>query len=568
MKSNFVEAGRSIGETLLPTITDISEVATSAAQGLANISEGTQKLVVGSGAAVVAAGALAKGTAGTLKTIGGIVEGVGKLKAAAAGTGALASIVSVAGPVALGIAGITTAVIAGTAAYKKYEYEQTHFADGAEEAVQVLAEQKSALDEVNNYTWEFKELQVQLNSDGISDEDKSQIVSRMQEIAEWFDKNYDVELKVESESVETATENIEKLDRTLKSTKIETEIQGNNTLSELIDNLEEFQNAPVNRDEATNQAEKWEAVADKMLEAKLKASEFGEQVRLIKSDTTKTTGEQLAAIDKVKAEYQDMLADLFGEGTNDYNGFLSSFSHIDVDNPFETKYKEASEQVIQFTADAELAQEQFDKYQQSARDYISQQNEMLTYDIGDGKDYSERLKKIGYAAQMAELPLGEVAAQTAALQNGFETFSAAAEAGGDALNNTITNAMQNMLSWGAEIEQVTQSGALMKNGFADLQGAINANALDAVIKDFISTGQSMGLTTEQIVSNAALIKNGFSDLESALEKGDIDGVIQDMVKLGETMGMTVDDVNNLAHSLGLIPDTKKLNLPPRVIMRL
>lgn len=137
-----------------------------------------------------------------------------------------------------------------------------------------LKKQKSALDEVSKYTSEFKELQIKLNSDDVSEAEKNQIVARMQQIAEWFKKNYEVELKVEAGSVETAAENVDKLNNTLNHVKIETDIQANNTLSELMQGYEQFQNAPDDHDWNIEQDQKWEADANRMLEAQMKVEDI------------------------------------------------------------------------------------------------------------------------------------------------------------------------------------------------------------------------------------------------------------------------------------------------------
>lgn len=518
-KNNIVEAARSIGETMLPTIKDVSGGVAEFAQKLASMDDGAKKFLIGTGATLIGLGAASKGLASSIKTAGEIKEAYGKLKDNKALQSFVTTLSAIPLPAKLAVAGIAAVSVAGIAAYNAYQkaqYEQAHFADGAKEASEALQKQKSALDEVNNYTWEFKDLQLKLNSDGISEEEKNSITARMQEIAKWFKENYEVELKVESGSVETAANNVDKLNNNLKHVTIDTEIKGNNTLSELIDGFENFKDAPTNRDAAVKQAEQWEADADRMLDAKMRVSDIAARVRLIQSDVLKNDGEKLNEIKKYEAQYQKVLKELYPDGGDDYNNLLSSFSHITESNPFDIRYKQMSEQAARFTAEAELAEEQFEKYQQSAKDYISQQNEMLSYDIGKGDDYSERIRKIGYAAQMAELPLGEVAAQTAAAQNGFKTFTDAAEQGGTALDNTVNNAIQNMQSWGAN--------------------------------------------TDDIVRQAALMKNGFSDIEQALSKGDIAGVINDLGKLGGDMGMSVAQVDALAHSIGLIPEDKHIEL--------
>ncbi|MCI8956301.1 MAG: phage tail tape measure protein, partial [Eubacterium sp.] len=120
-KNNFIEAGRSIGETMLPTIKDVSAGIAGFAQKLASMDDSAKKTLVNTASGVIALGIASKGIAGTIKNVGGVVEGIGTMQKALSAGGtlakfapALASIGSVVGPAALGVAGITTAVVAGS----------------------------------------------------------------------------------------------------------------------------------------------------------------------------------------------------------------------------------------------------------------------------------------------------------------------------------------------------------------------------------------------------------------------------------------------------------------------
>ncbi|MDY3971652.1 MAG: phage tail tape measure protein [Clostridia bacterium] len=467
-------AAQRFGESAAPLIGDAADIIDRASSALANLSDEQRKSIINTGVNITKTG-LALAVGGKAVTVG--TQLIGTAKAIG---GALATISPVAGLVTAGVAGVTAAIVLGSKAYADYQYEQAHFADGAAEAVSALKAQKSALDEVNNYSDEFKELQLKLNSEGISEAEKSQIVSRMQEIAKWFKENYEVELKVESGSVEAASENVDKLNNVLSHVKIDTEIKGNNTLSELMKGYENFEKAPDDRDWNLEQAKKWEADAERMLSAQMKVEDIASQVRLIKSDALKSESEKLNELKKYEREYQNILEELYPNGGEDYNNLLAGFSHIDTNNPFEQRYKDFAKQAQEHTANAELAQQQMERFTQSAKEYIAQQNEMLSADVSNGDDYSERIKRIGYAAQMAKLPLSEVAAQTAAAQNGFKTFADAAAAGGTALNNTVLSAVHNMVQWGESTQEAAVAGALLKNGFTDIQAAIDAGKIGKI----------------------------------------------------------------------------------------
>ena len=106
-----------------------------------------------------------------------------------------------------------------------------------------------------------------------------------------------------------------------------------------------------------------------------------------------------------------------------------------------------------------------------------------------------------------------------------------------------------MTDLGFENQDIAAQVALFKNGFQDLQGAINNNALDAVVNDFVKQGKEIGLTSEEIVTKAALMKNGFSDIQQAVASGDVSGLVKDLSSLGGDLGLSTEQVDALAHSL-------------------
>ncbi len=79
-KNNIIEAARSIGETMLPSIQDASTTVADFAKGLSQMSDEQKRAVVNTGATVIAIGAISKVSAGAIKGVGGIVEAVGNIK--------------------------------------------------------------------------------------------------------------------------------------------------------------------------------------------------------------------------------------------------------------------------------------------------------------------------------------------------------------------------------------------------------------------------------------------------------------------------------------------------------
>lgn len=144
--------------------------------------------------------------------------------------------------------------------------------------------------------------------------------------------------------------------------------------------------------------------------------------------------------------------------------------------------------------------------------------------------------------------------------NGFKNMQEVFESGGIAVDNVCKQIKSTMTDLGFENQDIAAQIALFKNGFQDLQGAINNNALDAVVNDFVKQGKEIGLTSEEIVTKAALMKNGFSDIQQAVASGDVSGLVKDLSSLGGDLGLSTEQVDALAHSLGLLPEDKHIEI--------
>lgn len=144
--------------------------------------------------------------------------------------------------------------------------------------------------------------------------------------------------------------------------------------------------------------------------------------------------------------------------------------------------------------------------------------------------------------------------------NGFKNMQEVFESGGIAVDNVCKQIKSTMTDLGFENQDIAAQVALFKNGFQDLQGAINNNALDAVVNDFVKQGKEIGLTSEEIVTKAALMKNGFSDIQQAVASGDVSGLVKDLSSLGGDLGLSTEQVDALAHSLGLLPEDKHIEI--------
>lgn len=557
VKNNATEAARSFGEVMLPSIVDITGGLASMAQGLASTDEGTKKMLVNTGIAIVGLGAGAKVTSGAIKTVGNVVEGVGKIKASKTFQSIASGIAAIPGPAKLAVAGVAAvgvAVYAGYKAYQQYQYEQLHFADKVEASTEALKKQKSAMDEVNDFTWEFKDLQLRLKSDDISEAEKNKIVERMKEIAEWFKKNYNVVLKVESSSVEDAAENVEKLDRNLHTVTVRTELEESKLLQDIMAAKVSFDKA-ISGEEVFGsekwdiaQAEKWRAEADKYMSAQLEAREMLAEIEKLENDPSLDPRE----LDRKYDEYADKMNAVVDKYSLDmyHIGSADSLVVKTILSQMASKATGALNQATIHSSQAEATRAEIEGYYESVRTYIEQQISGIGDAVQSGEEYSERLHRIGYAAEAAGIPIGDIAAKTALAQNGFESFFEAAEAGDEAFNNTINNAVQNMRAWGASSNEIAMQTALMRKGFTDLQGAVDAGALDVVSEQYIQDAQKMGVSTSDIVKQAALLKLGFSEVGQVVNTGKLPELAEQATKIARSMDLIPDDKNIVINANG------------------
>lgn len=218
VKNNFVEAARSIGETMLPTIKDASAGLVDWAQKLASMDDSQKKTLVNTAAGVVALGAASKGIVGITKGVGGLLEGIGSIKKAMGAGGALAKmaptltgIASAAGPAAIGIAAIGTAAVAGKVAYDAWYNSNYKFADGLSENVEQLKSYKERMQELNDLQWEYNELNGKINSNNLSGEELESAKSRLEEIKNILQEKYKIDLN--SEDIDNAIKKAEKLEK-------------------------------------------------------------------------------------------------------------------------------------------------------------------------------------------------------------------------------------------------------------------------------------------------------------------------------------------------------------------
>lgn len=133
-KNNLIEAGRAVGETLLPAVSGGAVKVKEFAQGIADMSDGQKQALVTTGKWVIGLGATGKAASSVFKGAGKIIETASKFKSAGGVLGklapALTSIGTAAPYAAAGIAAVGTAVYVGKKAYDAWYDSQYRWSEG------------------------------------------------------------------------------------------------------------------------------------------------------------------------------------------------------------------------------------------------------------------------------------------------------------------------------------------------------------------------------------------------------------------------------------------------------
>lgn len=531
-------AAQHFGESAAPVIGDFADIVDKAATSLANLSDEQRESIINTGLIITKLGlvlsigrkvlTLGSKLAETLKTIGAILGG-GSIDT----FGNWAAMGSSLGPLAAGLA-IPAAVVGGYAIISKevgkaldnnaklgQSYEETY---GKLKSAEDNAKYISALRE------EYKRLNDEIGSGDLTPEQlesaKQRINEIMQEIKSLVDDNT-IKLMIDTGDYETAL--------AMAADKAEDAVQ------EIENNLQ------INNN-------------DKMRDAVSKAYEGisgwqGGNGALQKRQEKEDMSEWLRQADIYKQKYRELYEakervynskDSTSADRNKAWQDLQNYRTEMMNSDFAKKYKSLGFGDFNFN-DTDSTLQNFTNQMDNVKNKYTELDSSMNDMFKRAEDGRKSIQAMGNVAIESSLRLFN-----------FDDIQSAINAGGDSLEAVKTNMVLTMQDWGMSTEDISARMALFENGFMDLQSAINNNSLDAVIADFIQYAQSVGMSADQITMKAALMKNGFSDVHQALEKGDISGVVNDLGELGGNMGMTVVQVDNLARSMGLIPEDKHI----------
>lgn len=495
-KNNIIEAARSIGETMLPSIQDASTTVANFAKGLSQMSDEQKKVVVNTGATVIAIGAISKVSAGAIKGVGGIVEAVGNIKKAFSAGGALAkfaptlaSIGSVAGPAALAVAGIATAAIAGKVAYDKWYQSQYRWSEGLSEGNEKVKESLEKYKSLNEVQGQIKSLKMVIESPESSQEQVDNAKSKLEEIKEMLSQEYNLVINSDNSNLDDAVEQVTKL------TKNELQSNINNQRAELSELVNNNANYIQTRREAQENYNQELELQTKYSEAKSKVSDITAKI----ADNEITAAE---GYEKAKEIYKNTIG-------SDYENAITDESA-----------KNAESVLASITGSYKVATGILEDYKKQLDDLDGSHQEL--------HDTAEELSNM-------ELELLKMSV---------------ANKDNESVEKSLSDMKEFISAGKLDMNSYAQAAALAMNGVDNLESAWEKAAngdgteLNNIINDYVHSMQKFGAYSGDIATNAALLQNGFKTVKEAAENGKLDVI--------------TEQANELAHSMGLIPENKRI----------
>ena len=565
-KNNVVEIARSFGDLMLPTIVDVSNGVSQYTQKIASMDDAQKKNIITAGATVVAMGAITKGSTGLIKWAGNTVEAVGNLKKAFSAGGALAkfaptlaSIGAAAGPAVLSLGAMATATVVLYKAARKYEEYSKDWSRGGDELSNKTKSYADAARDLNSLQWELRNLQQVVNNPDTDETTLQQSKQRIEEIKNLLAEKYNMDISVNDAELDEA---IEKMKR--------------------VNYLEAKQNIPDLTDYGNNKKDDYE-------DAKSSRELYNENVEGIKKQQQAT------------ADYRSellMLKDAYDKGSVSQEEFNNKFNELSeaTGNP---NFKNSPiEALLNSTAIEDWSKEleknltnnntliseneaTMAEYEKTMRELANAG--LLEMEFGDTE---QGLEHITTAVKNADLSMSDWATTAALVQTGQSSLDDVWQAGGDTLNNFISNYTADMQKFGASSNEIATKAALLQNGFRSIQEASEAGALDVVTKQANDLAHSMGLIPEnkniainasgdisiiEDVQRAVDVVNGVGDVNLQVSaEGDIsvlntaDSELQELVNNNQvTIKFNVDtggfDINDLnGDKLGEITATGKV----------
>lgn len=218
MKNNLVEAGRSLGETFLPTINNGVTDIKNFAQGIANMSDGQKQALITTGKWVIGLGAAGKVTSGVLKSVGNTADAFAKIKKAKEAGGVLAkfapaltAIKGAAPYAAAGIIAVTAAVKIGKAAYDSWYKSQYKWTEGLSDADKKVQDSLDKYKQIANLQRALKDARLTIENPESSQEQVNAAKAKIEEIKALLEEEYNLTIKSDNSDLDNAVEQVKEL---------------------------------------------------------------------------------------------------------------------------------------------------------------------------------------------------------------------------------------------------------------------------------------------------------------------------------------------------------------------
>ena len=478
MKNNLVEAGRSLGETFLPTINNGVTDIKNFAQGIANMSDGQKQALITTGKWVIGLGAAGKVTSGVLKSVGNTADAFAKIKKAKEAGGVLAkfapaltAIKGAAPYAAAGIIAVTAAVKIGKAAYDSWYKSNYAWTDGLSEQQEQLKKSYNSYKKLSDIQNQLKNFNAVIKNPESSQEQVDKAKQKIQEIAALLEKEYNLKIKSDNSNLDETVAKIKDLK------KYEYDMQYSRQTSRLQDLQPKFDSYASDYVTAENNFNKARDAHDKYVK-------LNEAVQTYYSTMEKANVSQ--------EEFDNGLQEIVkqcGLGNDVFQQLQrGEFS-------FSQELAKSETQMQSYLNQMNSLQAAHDEYIAINEELANQQSELLAQAVkeNDVQAVENHFNKISESVKRAGLDMHGYAQIAAEAFNGIK-WDEAFKKGGDDLNNMVNDYVRSMQKFGAANSDIAKGAALLKNGFKSINDIPkdNKKAFDAISKDMTEFARNLG----------------------------------------------------------------------------
>lgn len=506
IKVAMSEAGEKVLIAAAPSVIKLSEAITGLINKFNELDEGTQNNIMkfllfsaGVGPVLTTASkgiSVFNGMAAAGKTLvkvlggattaattaGAATAGMGTATTAAAAGGT--SLLSILGPVALGVGGIAAAAIIAKKAYDNWYDSQYRYTKGLSEGNAKIKESLDSYKQISSIQGEIKDLKLIIENPDSSKEQVEGAKSRLEEIKKLLSKEYNLVINTDNSGLDDAVDAARKLTR-----------------SELEKNISE---------------------QDVKLSKALQ-EDVGYENKI------KDINKQLAEQNQWYIEQNNILSELYRLQAEVTKGNIST----------EEAYKQANQLAYKgnyTTREIEYMNDD-EKLKHLVRDYKNNYVDSRANQITKLSDQKSNLE--GSHAEISA-----IAEELANWQT--EIIDIAVKSGDSQGVQDALDKMHEYIKAGElDIEGYAKAAAQAMNGI-DLETAWEqgGEALDNFANDYVSAMKEFGASAEEMAVGEALIREGFHSIEeAAAEKGGLDKVTAKANELAHSMGDIPEDKN-------------------------